>query len=393
LKTPPPSELTNALKAQALAAGFDMAGVCPAATPEGLPRLRQWLERGYAGQMDYIADRLDAYADPARVLEGVRSIVMLATHYRTKEPEPTPPGAGRVSRYAWGEADYHDVIHQRLRKLAGWLSEHSPAARVRGVVDSAPLMEREFAREAGLGWIGKNTLLLNQHVGSYFFLAALLTDLELAYDAPQAADHCGTCRACLDACPTQAFPQGYVLDATRCISYLTIELKGPIDPALRASMGDWLFGCDVCQDVCPWNRRAPQSQTAEFWPQAQMNPLDAAELFELDEAAFRARFRHTPLFRAKRRGFLRNAAIVLGNNPGPRSLAALTRGLNDEEPLVRGACAWALGRQSSPDAALSLRTRREIEGEASVLKEIDDSLAGFWHSALIASDSMRDERR
>jgi len=209
-------------------------------------------------------------------------------------------------------------------------------------------------------WAGsaKNTLLLNKQLGSWFFLAALLTDVELAADVPHATDHCGTCRACLDACPTGAFVDEYVLDARRCISYLTIELRDSIPLDLRSGMGEWLFGCDVCQDVCPWNHRAPLANEPAFLPAEKMNPIDLAALFELDDASFRARFRHTPLWRAKRRGVLRNAAIVLGNGLKESALPALVRGLNDLEPLVRAACAWALGQFNSTAAAIALQYRQ-----------------------------------
>jgi epoxyqueuosine reductase len=325
--------------------------------------------------MHYLADRRDAYGDPNRDMEGVRSIVMLAMNYRKTEPAEPAAGEARVSRYAWGDADYHDVIHARLDELCELVRAHVPDAQVRGVVDTAPLLEREFAQLAGLGWIGKNTLLLNRQQGSWFFLAALLTDAELNYDAAHDTDHCGSCRACLDACPTDAFPQPYVLNASRCISYLTIELRGEISPELRAGMGDWVFGCDICQDVCPWNSRAPLSRQAEFEPRSDSNPIDLIELFELDDAAFRARFRHTPLWRPKRRGILRNAAIVLGNQPTPDAIPALNRGLNDSESLIRGASAWALGRYQQSEAVQSLRSRRAIENDGDVLREIDAALA------------------
>jgi epoxyqueuosine reductase len=324
--------------------------------------------------MHYLADRREAYADPNRVLDGVRSVVMLAMNYRTAEPAAPRAGAGRVSRYAWGEADYHDLIHARLDQLAEFVSERVPDARVRGVVDTAPLLEREFAQLAGLGWIGKNTLLLNRHEGSWFFLAALLTDIELTYEAPLEIDHCGTCRACLDACPTGAFPQPYVLDAARCISYLTIELRDTIPMELRTGMGEWVFGCDVCQDVCPWNSRAPLSRQQEFDARSNSNPMDLIGLFELDDAAFRERFHHTPLWRPRRRGLLRNAAIVLGNRPTPLAISALVRGLHDGEPLVRGACAWALGQYRGSSIAEVLRSRRSIEENDVVLREIAAAL-------------------
>jgi epoxyqueuosine reductase len=369
------AELTHNLKRRASELGFSLCGVCPAIAPPGAARLDEWLAAGYAGQMHYLADRRQAYRDPNRVLDGVRSIIMLAMNYRTATPTAPDAGQGRVSRYAWGEADYHDVIRERLEALVELLRDRVPAARVRGVVDTAPLLEREFAQLAGLGWIGKNTLLLNRNEGSWFFLAALLTDIELIYDAPHGTDYCGTCTACLDACPTGAFPQPYVLDASRCISYLTIELRDVVPAELRTGMGEWVFGCDICQDVCPWNSRSPQSRQAEFIPRADSNPLDLIELFHLDEAAFRERFLRTPLWRPRRRGLLRNAAIVLGNHPTRSAIPALIRGLNDEEPLVRGACAWALGCHHEIAATAALRMRQSIETDEAVLREIDAVLA------------------
>jgi epoxyqueuosine reductase len=326
--------------------------------------------------MDYIERRREAYRHPAGVLPGVKSLLLLAFPYRTREPATTTPGLGRISRYAWGTADYHDLIHERLQQLIAELRTLSPTATARGVVDSAPLLEREFAQLAGLGWIGKHTLLLNRKQGSYFFLAALLTDQELAYDAPFAADHCGTCRACLDACPTAAFPQPYVLDATRCISYLTIELRGPIPRELRAGIGDWLFGCDVCQDVCPWNQRSPATDQPAFQPRNDSNPVDLAALLELTEQEFRERFRNTPLWRAKRRGILRNAAIVLGNQRAENAIPALISALHDSETLIRGAAAWALGQINSPPAREALRIRERVEEDEEVRAEIDAALAG-----------------
>jgi epoxyqueuosine reductase len=325
--------------------------------------------------MSYLSDRVEAYRSPSGVLEGARSVVMLAMNYSLGSARRPAPGEGRVSRYAWGEADYHDVLHRRLKELCGFVRQREPKAKVRGVVDTAPLLEREFAQLAGLGWIGKNTLLLNRQHGSWFFLAALLTDLELTYDSPHEVDHCGTCRACLDACPTDAFVAPYVLDATRCISYLTIELREAIPTELRPQVGDWLFGCDVCQDVCPWNHRAPESDEPAFAPCEDLNPIDARALFELDDEAFRRRFRRTPMWRAKRRGLLRNAAIVLGNRPAEESLGALKRGLADEEPLVRAASAWALGRFHSPMARELLAARQPVETDGVVRAEIAHALS------------------
>lgn len=366
--------LTAHLKTYAEELGFSLCGICPAITPTSLVRFDEWLAAGYAGQMHYLSDRRLAYEHPSHVLEGVRSIVMLALPYATESANPTSTGAGRVSRYAWGERDYHDIIRDRLHAFADQFREWCPSAQTRGVVDTAPLLEREFAQLAGLGWIGKNTLLLSKDAGSYFFLAALLTDQVLDYDEPHQTDHCGTCTACLDACPTNAFVQPYVLDATRCISYLTIELQDVIPNELRTGMGDWVFGCDVCQDVCPWNHGAPRSADENFLPQPDLNPLDLAELFTLDEAAFRKRFRQTPLWRSHRRGLLRNAAIVLGNQRADGTIKALHTGLNDVEPLVRGASAWALGELNTELATQHLLDRQQIEGDPQVLTEIDAAL-------------------
>jgi epoxyqueuosine reductase len=283
----------------------------------------------------------------------VRSVVMVAMDYGAHQPEAQArDGAspllalqagkvGRVARYARGP-DYHDILRDRLNRLLAWLQGEVPGCRGRGVVDTAPLLERDFARRAGLGWFGKNTMLLNKRRGSYFFLGALLTDLDLTPDPPFEASHCGSCTACLDACPTSAFVGPGVLDSRRCISYLTIELRGDIPEELRPGIGDWLFGCDVCQEVCPWNRHAPEA--GPEWPRADLTALDPVELLSLSPEEFRWRFRGTALTRSKRRGLLRNAAVVLGNVGGPEALLALRRALEDDEPLVREAARWAIGQ-------------------------------------------------
>jgi epoxyqueuosine reductase len=335
------ADLTSALKDHARQLGFALSGACPAVTPAGLHQFHDWLDCGYGGEMSYLHDRRAAYAHPRHVLEGVRSLLLLGMPYRTAPPADAAAGQGRVSRYAWGD-DYHNLIQARLKQLTARLRDLAPGAIARGVVDTAPLLEREFAQLAGLGWIGKNTLLLNKKLGSWFFLAAVLTDVELAYDEPFAADHCGTCRACLDACPTQAFVAPYVLDSRRCISYLTIELRSQIPDELRPGIDDWLFGCDICQEVCPWNHRVPPVEEAVWQPREGLNPVELIGLFELDDESFRRRFRDTPLWRPKRRGLLRNAAMILGNQRLPAARPALARGLSDIEPLVREACAWAL---------------------------------------------------
>lgn len=367
-------QLTVELKAESHRLGFDLVGACPAASPAGFARFQKWLECGFDGEMRYLRQREQAYAHPSHVLPSVRSLLMLAMQYRTAEPSATNAGEGRVARYAWGPQDYHDLIHDRLRQLATRVKQLAPDAQVRGVVDTAPILEREFARAAGLGWIAKNTMLINKHVGSWFFLAALLTNLELDYDQPHEADHCGTCRACLDACPTQAFPEPYVLDATKCISYLTIELRGQTPTPSREQIGEWLFGCDICQEVCPWNRGAPISAEPSFWPAKGEGLLPLAQLFSLDEGSFRAHFRDTAMWRSRRQGLLRNAAIVLGNQRAADSVEALAQGLRDEDAVVRSACAWALGKIGGPAAVTALTARFAEESDPPVAQEIKSAL-------------------
>jgi epoxyqueuosine reductase len=303
--------LTVALKEESYRLGFDLVGAAPAITPPSFDHFRQWLADGNAGQMRYLADRFDAYRDPGKVLEGARSVLMLATNYRTAEPVPAGPGQARVSRYAWG-ADYHELLRERLHKLADFHRRLVPEAGVRGVIDTAPLLEREFGRLAGLGWVGKNTLLIHPRLGSWFFLAALLSTEELEYDEPSRVGRCGSCHACLDACPSGALVEPYRLDARKCISYITVELRDSAPAELRAACSGRLFGCDACQEACPWNRRTPASVEPAFQPGPGMNPVELAELVALDDEAFRRRFRHTSLWRARRTGILRNAEVAGG---------------------------------------------------------------------------------
>lgn len=367
---PSDPQLTADLKTEAHRLGFELVGIVPAVTPTGFSFLKDWLDHGYAGEMGYLERRRDAYAHPESVLPGVRSVVMLGLNYRTEEPVPTGAAQGRVSRYAWGETDYHTVLRQRLKQLSQFLKERAPEAKSRGIVDTAPLLERDFARLAGLGWFGKNTLLINKRQGSWLFLSGLLTDQELDYDAPHETAHCGTCTRCLDACPTDAFEGPYVLDARKCISYLTIELRGPIPTALRTGMGDWLFGCDVCQDVCPWNRKAPVTRDPTFQPRADLRPADAVRLLGLSQEQFDREFAETPMARPGRAGLLRNAAIVLGNSGDRGAVSVLIVALKDSEPLVRGAAVWALHELGGSEAAAALDDLANVESDPMVLAEL-----------------------
>jgi epoxyqueuosine reductase len=336
-----PQSLTIALKEKARRLGFDLVGATPAVTPPEIGHLERWLADGLVGEMRFFSRRISAYRDPGLILVGVKSVLMLGMNYRTVEPVAAGPGQGKVSRYAWG-GDYHEVIRRKLRELAQFHRQLVLHCQVRGVVDTAPILERGFAQRAGLGWIGKNTLLINEQFGSWIFLAALLTTEELEFDEPALSKNCGDCRSCLDACPTGALEAPYRVDARKCISYLTIESPGPIPLKLRKACGNRLFGCDACQEACPWNLSTPISDENNFQPQTGMNPVDLAELFGLDEAGFRQRFHDTPLWRAKLAGLLRNAAGALGNQPDKNARAALEHGLQHADPIVKETCAWAI---------------------------------------------------
>lgn len=371
------------IKEYANQTGFDLVGICSAVTPNGLSNFHQWLDSGYAGEMNYLEERRAAYSHPKHVMDGVRSVVMLGLKYASLELEGLNSGQnanriGRISRYASSGIDYHDVVHKKLKDCKRYFESVDGSANFRGVVDTAPLLEREFAQLAGLGWQGKNTMLISKTDGSWFFLAALLTDLELEVDEAFDASHCGTCRACLDACPTNAFVEPYVLDGSKCISYFTIESQSLPPHGVREQMGDWLFGCDICQEVCPWNRKDEAYigvETELSQPNELRLPSDALKLFTMTEDDFRASFRKSPFWRSKRRGILRNAAIVLGNSAAsPISEQALMLGIFDSEPLVRAASAWGLGRQATFTAISALEAMLNREVEPFVLAEIRNSL-------------------
>ncbi len=335
--------LEDLIKAQAYGLGFDLVGIAtlgPATTADALDA---WLERGFAGEMTYMPRTADKRRDARLPFEGATTAVVVAMNYGGREP------SGPVARYARGD-DYHDVLLDRLTQLHHWI-ETQTGRSVRGkpYVDTGPLLERDLARRAGLGWFGKNTTLINPRAGSFFFLGALLVDLELSADAPFETDHCGTCRRCLDACPTGALVEPYVLDSTTCISYLTIELKGSIPEALRTQIGDLLYGCDICQEVCPWNEKfALPLRENVFRPRSNLERKDARtlarDLLSMSDEEFRTAFKGSPMKRAKLRGLKRNAAVVLGNVGSSDDLQSLVAALADPEPLVREHAGWALAR-------------------------------------------------
>ena len=324
--------------------GFDVVRIAPAVSPPGFHPLIDWMSHGYHADMDWMPRRRDAYRHPDGVLPDTRSVIVVALNYHN-DSEPNPNF--NISRYAWGTADYHDLLRKRLKQLARVIRDAAPHERTRAVVDTAPLLERDFARLAGIGWFGKNTMLISREIGSWFFLGAVLTTAELAYDKPFEGEFCGTCTACLDACPTDAFPQPGVLDANRCISYLTIERRDKsIAQALREGMLDWVFGCDICQDVCPWNRFAPDSSDEEFRIRDVLQQITLSELLALDEADFARLFAKTPLERTGRDAIVRNAAIAAANRQNTATMPALEAIASSDSPLMSEAARWALQQLS-----------------------------------------------
>jgi epoxyqueuosine reductase len=359
--------LKSALIAEAHRQGFFLAGVTTADPPESFPRFRQWVAEGKHAGMGYLATgrSLARRADPRAILPECRSILVLALPY-----VPPEKGQAGVAAYAVGD-DYHDVLKPRLGALVAFLEEQTgtPVPN-RWYTDTGPVLERDLARRAGLGWIGKNSMLIHPQKGSYFFLAEVLLGIDLPPDPPFESDHCGTCTRCLDACPTGCILPDRTLDAGRCISYLTIENKGEIPEELRPLVGEWLFGCDVCQQVCPWNRFAEQEVESNFAPRPDIPPQNAADELDLKPRDFNRKFKGSPLKRAKRRGYLRNAAVVSGNRADPDGLLQLVAALQDEEPLVRQHAAWALGQIGTKKAIAALKEAYPQETYPAVLEEI-----------------------
>jgi epoxyqueuosine reductase len=321
--------------------GFDLVGISGPTAPPELSSFAEWVSRGHAGEMAYLTKQVAKRSELSVAFPWARSVVCVGLQYDTPHPYSmeAPPDRGWISRYAWGD-DYHDVMKTMLDRLVGLLRKEVGPFEARTYVDTGPLVERAWAAAAGLGAWGKNTCLLHPEHGSWFFLGEAVTDLELAPDAPR-ADLCGSCTACLEACPTGALPEPYVLDARRCISYLTIEKRGPLPPEGRERLGRHVFGCDICQDVCPWNRRRRRQGGPPFEPRPGAVAPDLVELAALDHGGFRERFRHSPVKRTKRRGLLRNVAVALGNGGDRRHLPVLERLAEDEDPVVREHAEWA----------------------------------------------------
>jgi epoxyqueuosine reductase len=349
------SDVKAIIKRAAEQAGFDLVGVAPATDGPELRHFPEWIAAGHAGEMKYLEARNDhgelKRASLASVAPWARTVVVCAINYNTENPYSTQvhdPSRGWISRYAWSREDYHDAVLHRLKQVESALrqavpAEHKPTLTTRSYVDTGPIVERVLAKYAGVGWIGKNTCIINQKKGSWLFLGVILTSLELEPDVP-APDRCGTCTSCIEACPTDAILAPYQLDSNKCISYLTIEKRGSIPEDLRAGMGHHIFGCDICQDVCPWNRKAPASSAAEFEARpGLMNPA-LAWLAEMSAEEFREVFRGSPIRRAKRSGLRRNAAIAMGNSSNREFLPLLDQLAADEDNTVSESAQWARAR-------------------------------------------------
>ena len=344
-----PSHAARA-KALALECGFDLAGIALADAPRELAGFGEWVARGYAGEMAYLTSQVARRSDLRAAFPWARSVLCVALQYDTPHPYSTqaPLEKGWISRYAWGD-DYHEVMQAMLDRLLLRWREAAGPFEARAYVDTGPIVERAFAAAAGLGSWGKNTCLLHPEHGSWFFLGEIVSELDLPGDQSR-ADICGSCTACLDACPTGALRAPYTLDATRCISYLTIELKGPIAEEQRPGVGRHVFGCDICQDVCPWNRKRRRHGGAAFEPREGALAPDLAGLAALDVEGFRRRFRASPLQRAKRRGLLRNVAVALANTRNRSHVPALEPLADDPDPVVREHARWALRRLGNAGA-------------------------------------------
>ena len=336
--------MKEALVSFARDAGFSKVGVCrPDAAPQMAERLQAFVDAGRHGQMGWMAERMGWRGDPTALWPEARSVVMLAEAY-TPEHDPLEilehPEKGAISVYAQGR-DYHDVVKKRLKRVGRWLIEQVPGAEIKVFVDTAPVMEKPLAQAAGLGWQGKHTNLLSRDLGNWFFLGAIFTTVELEPDAAE-AEHCGSCRACLDICPTDAFPAPFQLDARRCISYLTIEHKGPVDPDLRAALGNRIYGCDDCLAVCPWNKFAQEGRDAKLAAREDLLAPDLLELAQLDDAGFRQFFSGSPIKRIGRDRFVRNVTYALGNSGMSEAVPVLRRLTDDPDPAVADGARWAL---------------------------------------------------
>jgi epoxyqueuosine reductase len=343
---------SSSIKSTAYSLGFELVGIAPIGPFDETHFYPEWLDRGYAGEMNYLERQKTARLQPGSILPGAKSVIVCAMNYNTARPYTRFDRLRAwVSRYAWGQ-DYHEILKGKMRELAIWIEQNS-SCRTKCYVDTGPLLERVYAKYAGVGWFGKNTCIINQGMGSWLFLGCIVTDLGLTYDFP-VPDRCGTCTRCIDACPTGAILEPYVLDSRKCISYLTIELRGGIPEEDRAGIGHHLFGCDICQDVCPWNRKAPASSNPAFEPKEGLLWPLIDRLLELDEDEWRRMIRGTAMKRAKVRGLLRNLMVVAGNTNRSDLSPKLQPFLNHDDEHVRSHAEWAIEKLNGGAAKRAL---------------------------------------
>jgi len=368
------------IKNKAEELGFDRVGIIPVSPGKTIDIYSNWLKQGYAGRMDYLHKHLEKKRDVRHIMPETLSLVALAINYYTTdlpEKQRKDPSLGIISRYAWGQ-DYHDIVRKKLEELRSFIQEHIPSHHYNRVyVDTGPILEREYAYQAGLGWFGKHSNLIHWKKGSWFFLAEILMDVELDYENPPVLGSCGTCTLCIEACPTQAIVADQTIDSRLCISYLTIELKGSIPLKLRSSLNNLIFGCDICQEVCPWNRKAIPTKEKGFYSSPETTAPELTSLMSLTQKEFSRRFKGSPIKRTKRRGLLRNTAVALGNWGNPKAIPALKLGLQDHEPLIRSHSAWALGQISFPEAKQILKEAQSVEKDEEVLQEISQALSNY----------------
>jgi epoxyqueuosine reductase len=370
-------ELTERVKQRANELGFTLAGVTTPDPPPNYPAYLDWVAAGRHGEMGYLASErnLRRRGDLYEILPECKSVLVLGVPYWKPEMGDAGEGRGRVAAYAWGD-DYHEVLKPRLQELVSYIEEQAgEAVPNRWYTDTGPILERDLLQRAGLGWIGKNTCLIDPQRGSYFLLAEILLGVELEADPPLTSDQCGSCRRCIEACPTACILEDRTIDARRCISYLTIELKGAIPLELRPQIGEWVFGCDVCQQVCPWNVRFAETAGDPAFAPREGVPLPVLQdEIRLSRQEFNARFKDSPVKRSKRRGYLRNVAVAMGNTRNPDMTPALRQALGDEEPLVRAHAAWALGQIGGEAARIALVEALPEERDKDVIDEMRAAL-------------------
>ena len=365
--------ITKSIKSKARDIGFDLVGISPVDYFPENQFYKEWLSKGFSGEMKYMERNPQKREDLKHILPDARSVISCALNYNTDHPysvDEKDKSKGWISRYAWGE-DYHDTIKDKLQALMDYMSsESSHEVKSKLYVDTGPVLERVYGKYAGIGWVGKNTCLINQEIGSWIFIGEIITDLELDYDA-QAPDRCGTCTRCIDACPTGAIVEPYVLDSRLCISYLTIEIKDKIPLELREGIQNNVYGCDICQDVCPWNKRAHTTDKPGFEPREDLYNPDLSYLSKLSVEEFRKLFKGSPIKRTKRRGLLRNVMVAMGNSGDKDFIPHIKEGLSDDEPLVRAHAAWALWKITDPGSKEILLSHRCVETDDMVNEEID----------------------